>query len=84
MSTKMYGLIKRKDGFQLAEFCISSCYSGGLRRFRRTYDLKYKKEDFAKKKAESFFGALYAHCDCILKYIGVVPENLYQGEPHVE
>ena len=75
---KKYALRKTSMGFQLCEvFQINDC-EGVMRNYCHTFNLIYKKEGFAKDKADYFFTQCYPKQD--LEFVGVIQNNEYNGE----
>jgi len=53
---------------------------GGIRKFRDTSELYYKKQEFAYKKGVGFYTSLYGG----VKFFGVIEDSEFIGEPASE
>ena len=79
--SKYIGIRQRFDGrYEIAEFSVVRSNYAGIRKYSDSYDLAYKKADFAENKCKAFFARVFSYCQDELKYIGLVNPDEYKGE----
>ena len=77
-----YAVRKTNKGFTLCTVETIRTNYGGIRRFSKDFNLTYKREAFAIKKAHNFFKELHKHYTGPAPiFRGVIGPDDYKGEP---
>jgi len=81
MRTVNYGVRETPTGYCLTDITIKERGFGGVRKYSHDLrDLKYKRKEFAIKKAHAFYQTLYNNHNVHLVFFGCISNDEYTGE----